>query len=142
MMRKRKEIKRERIIFYYILAIVLPCLILGVLAFRGIKNDQALVEREQRGKMAEVSLDIIQQTDEYLTTIEESLKVENDSIEIPQKIIFIDSLIIRFIAQHPVIAGILLISDNDVKKLLNINLLYVPDKSVSGFDKNGFQTMQ
>jgi len=72
-MRKRKEIKRERIIFYYILAIALPCLILGVLAFRGIKNDQALVEREQRGKMAEVSLDIIQQTDEYLTTIEESL---------------------------------------------------------------------
>jgi len=35
-----------------------------------------------------------------------------------------------------------LILDNDVKKLLYINLLYVPDKSVSGFDKNGFQTMQ
>jgi len=41
------KVKGKRIIFYYALAIFLPCFFLGILAFRGIKNDQALVEREQ-----------------------------------------------------------------------------------------------
>jgi len=58
-MKIREEIKRKRIIIFYILAIVLPCLILGILAFRGIKNDQALVEREQRVKLMEAGQQII-----------------------------------------------------------------------------------
>jgi len=52
-MKKKGETKRQRIIIYYVLAIVLPCLILGILALRGIKNDQALVEREQRRNLLE-----------------------------------------------------------------------------------------
>lgn len=75
-MRNRREIKRDRIIAYYILVIVLPCLILGILAFRGVKNDQALVESEQREKLAEASQDIIKQTDASL------LLVENDFAKI------------------------------------------------------------
>lgn len=75
-MRNRREIKRDRIIAYYILVIVLPCLILGILAFRGVKNDQALVESEQRKKLAEASQDIIKQTDASL------LLVENDFAKI------------------------------------------------------------
>lgn len=43
-MKKKGEIQKKRIIIDYVLAIVLPCLILGILAFRGIENDQALVE--------------------------------------------------------------------------------------------------
>jgi len=43
MKNKKGEIQRKRIIIYYALAIVLPCLMLGILAFRGIKNDQVVV---------------------------------------------------------------------------------------------------
>jgi hypothetical protein len=58
-MKKKGEIQRKRIIIYYVLAIVLPCLILGILAFRGIKNDQAVVEREQRRNLLEAGQQIL-----------------------------------------------------------------------------------
>ena len=71
-MKKKGEIKRQRILIYYALAIVLPCLILGFLAFRGIKNDQALVEREQRSNLMEAGQQIIRETDAYLSSVENS----------------------------------------------------------------------
>ena len=53
MIKRKGETKRHRIIIWYVLAIVLPCLIMGFLAFRGVKNDQALVEREKRSDLME-----------------------------------------------------------------------------------------
>ena len=47
-MSENKEIGGRKILVYYILAIVLPCIALGILAFRGIRNDRALVEKENR----------------------------------------------------------------------------------------------
>ncbi|TFG91273.1 MAG: HAMP domain-containing histidine kinase [Candidatus Atribacteria bacterium] len=38
--------RRQKIILYYILAVVLPGIILGYMAYRGIRNDQALREKE------------------------------------------------------------------------------------------------
>ena len=71
-MRFRKKTNEKAIIFYYIIAIVIPCLLLGVLAFRGIKNDQALVEREQRRALMETTQKIYQDLEESLVTIENS----------------------------------------------------------------------
>ena len=58
-MKKKEDMKRKRIIIYYVLAIVLPCLFLGIIAFRGIKNDQAVVEREQRRNLLEAGQQIL-----------------------------------------------------------------------------------
>lgn len=43
--------RRRKIILYYILAVVLPGIFLGYMAFRGIRNDQALREKESRKKL-------------------------------------------------------------------------------------------
>ena len=132
--------KRKRIIFYYVLAIVLPCLILGILAFRGIKNDQALVEREQRRNLLEAGQQIIQETDAYLSSIENSFAEIIDSIANPRKTIFRDSILNRFSAQHHTVAGIFFLSGAGAPLLLNNGMLYVPDDFLTVTDVAGSQT--
>jgi signal transduction histidine kinase len=134
--------KRKSIIVYYALAIVLPCLILGILAFRGIKNDQALVEREQRRNLQETGQQIIQDTEAYLSSIENSYTEVIDSISIPRETIFTDSLLQRFSANHRAIAGIFFISVAGSPSLLNNGLLFVPDDVLSVSDAADFQATQ
>jgi signal transduction histidine kinase len=43
--------RRRKIILYYLIAVVLPGIILGYMAFRGILNDQALREKENLKKL-------------------------------------------------------------------------------------------
>ena len=43
--------RRQRIILYYALAVVLPGILLGYMAYRGIRNDQALREKESLRKL-------------------------------------------------------------------------------------------
>ncbi len=43
--------RRQKIIMYYTLAVVLPGIILGYMAYRGIRNDQALREKESLKKL-------------------------------------------------------------------------------------------
>ncbi len=126
-MKKKEEGKRRRIIISYALAIVLPCLILGFLALRGVKNDQALVEREQRNNLLEASRQIINETDEYLLAVENNFNELVDSIAVPAEIIFADSLLNEFIEQHQAIAGIFYLSANSSTYLLNTNLLYLSE---------------
>jgi signal transduction histidine kinase len=134
--------KRKGIIVYYALAIVLPCLILGILAFRGLKNDQALVEREQRRALLEVGQQIILDTEAYLTSIETGFIEIIDTFPGPKETIFTDSLLNQFNAHHQTIAGIFFISGDNSPVLLNNGLLYVPDDFLSASNANGFQSTQ
>jgi hypothetical protein len=43
--------RRQKIILYYTLAVVLPGIFLDYMAYRGIRNDQALREKESRRKL-------------------------------------------------------------------------------------------
>jgi signal transduction histidine kinase len=43
--------RRQKIILYYTLAVVLPGIFLGYMAYRGIRNDQALREKESRRRL-------------------------------------------------------------------------------------------
>lgn len=43
--------RRKKIILFYALAVVLPGIILGYMAYRGIRNDQALFEKESRKRL-------------------------------------------------------------------------------------------
>jgi signal transduction histidine kinase len=141
-MKRKGEVKRQRVIIYYVLTIVLPCLILGILALRGIKNDQALVEREQRSNLLEVGQKIIMETDDYLQSVESRFKELTGMINIPQKTIFTDSLLIQFIANNQAVAGIFYSSGNGLPYLLNNNLLYIPDEFLSLYDFTRTLTMQ
>ena len=141
-MKKKGETKRQRIIIYYVLAIVLPCLILGILALRGIKNDQALVEREQRRNLLEAGQQIIRETDTYLSSIEISFAEISDSIPIPRSKIFYDSLLNRFTAQNHAVAGIFFINSAGELFLLNNRMVYVPDDFLPFPDAADSQTTQ
>ena len=126
-MKKKVEIKRKRILIYYALAIVLPCLILGILALRGIKNDQALVERDQRRNLLETSQQIFNETDAFLFSIENGFAEIIDSASIPRTTIFTDSSLNRFNARHQAVSGIFFLAASGIPFLLNNGLLYVPD---------------
>ena len=126
-MKKKVEIKRKRILIYYALAIVLPCLILGILALRGIKNDQALVERDQRRNLLETSQQIFNETDAFLLSIENGFTEIIDSASIPRTTIFTDSSLNRFNARHQAVSGIFFLAASGIPFLLNNGLLYVPD---------------
>jgi len=134
--------KKKGIIVYYALAIVLPCLILGILAFRGIKNDHALVEREQRRDLQDAGQQVIQDTETCFSSIENSYLEVLDSIFIPRETIFTDSVLQRFSANHQAIAGIFFIPDAGFPSLLNNELLYVPDDFLSVSDAADFQSTQ
>ncbi|MBN2861752.1 MAG: GHKL domain-containing protein [Bacteroidales bacterium] len=134
MMKIKGETKRQRIIIGYALAIVLPCLILGFLALRGIKNDQALVEREQRSKILETGKQIISETDAYILSTENSFSEITGSIAVPEKRIFKDSLLYNFSRRLRAVAGIFYLSGTGLPYLLNNNLLYVPDDLLSASD--------
>ena len=134
--------KRKGIIVYYALAIVLPCLILGILAFRGIKNDQALVEREQRRKLQEAGQQIIKDTEAYLSSVENSFIEIIDSIPIPRETVFNDSLLYLFNTHHQTIAGIFFLSDAGIPLLLNSVLQYIPDDLLIVPDAENFQSTQ
>jgi len=49
--------RRKRILVFYSLAMLIPGLVLGYLAYRGILNDQALREKQARQKMESVARD-------------------------------------------------------------------------------------
>ncbi|MDT8402439.1 MAG: HAMP domain-containing sensor histidine kinase [Bacteroidales bacterium] len=133
-MKKKEEGKRRRIIISYALAIVLPCLILGFLALRGVKNDQALVEREQRNNLLESSRQIINETDEYLLAVEKSFTELVDSIAVPSEIIFTDTKLNEFIAENLAVAGIFYLPAGGSPYLLNNNLLYLPEDLTTADD--------
>ena len=114
-MKNTGEIKRKRLIFLFILAIVIPCLLLGILAFRGIKNDQALVEREQRRILLETSQQIIQETDAYLLSIENNFTEIIDTIITPQETFFTDSLLNQFQVRYKSLTGIFLYQALDLE---------------------------
>jgi signal transduction histidine kinase len=142
MKNKKGEVQRKRIIIYYVLAIVLPCLILGILAFRGIKNDQALVEREQRRNLLEAGQQIFRDTDAYLSSLENDFAEIIDSLAIPQKTIFRDTFLNQFTAQYHTVAGIFFLSSAGNPLLLNSRILSVPDDLLTETDGAGSKIAQ
>jgi len=55
--------RRRKIILYYTLAVVLPGILLGYFAYRGIRNDQALREKENRRRLEMYSQDFFTSID-------------------------------------------------------------------------------
>ena len=62
------ESRRKRILLFYTLAMLIPGLILGYLAYRGILNDQALREKQSRQNLEGTSQEFFIKIDSLLTT--------------------------------------------------------------------------
>ena len=65
--------QRRRIVLLFGLGIVLPSLLLGYLAFRGIQNDRALLEKEKLAETGQVADRVIGAVDDTITAVEEAL---------------------------------------------------------------------
>ncbi len=65
--------KRKRIIFYYSLGLLLPGIVLGFLAFRGLQNDQALREKQNRQELQLFALDFWDQLDGRINELRKEL---------------------------------------------------------------------
>jgi signal transduction histidine kinase len=103
---------RQKIILYYALAVVLPGIILGYMAYRGILNDQALREKENRRKLEMNSQD-------FFTAIDSGF-VQFMSEQTVDSVLYGAGKV-----DHSVLA--LSVKDNrGSKKLLTHQLLYLP----------------
>jgi signal transduction histidine kinase/tetratricopeptide (TPR) repeat protein len=71
---KRTFPKRTRILLLFIGGIGLPSLLLGYLAFRGVKNDQALIEKDRIEEHRRIANRIVQTTDQSLASVERAFR--------------------------------------------------------------------
>lgn len=87
--------KPKRIPLLFFLGIGIPCLLLGYLAFRGIQNDQALLEKENLNDHRKILELITRSVEENILTVEQSFLIalaKNQDINQPDLIPSIDSL--------------------------------------------------
>ncbi|MGA2533868.1 MAG: ATP-binding protein [Candidatus Aminicenantales bacterium] len=65
--------QRRRIVLLFGVGIVLPSLFLGYLAFRGIQNDRALLEKEKLDETRRIADSVIRTVDDTITAVEGAL---------------------------------------------------------------------
>ena len=130
-MLKKIRIRKNKVLLYYFLAIVLPSIVLGALAYRGIVNDQALNEREFRQDLTEIGTNIIAESDMFIAKTERDFLQKTKITAIaPNEISFFeDSLLSKFMMGKSVIDGIFYIRPSGKIELLKSGLLYLPDRT-------------
>ncbi len=128
-MHKKISIGKNKILFYFFLAIVLPSVILGALAFRGVINDQAINEREIRQQLIEAGAKIITESDLFITKTENQFLQKAILTGIPTSYseFFEDSILSEFLREKHGIEGIFYIQSSGKVQILKSGLLYFPD---------------
>ncbi|MDT8402902.1 MAG: hypothetical protein RQ743_14545, partial [Bacteroidales bacterium] len=104
--------RRRKIVLYFLLAVVLPGIILGYMAFRGMRNDQALREKESRQKLEINSQAFFTEIDSGFISLvnemtDDSLHPVNGTVD-------------------PSVLAYYIIDSSGSKKLVGHKLLYVP----------------
>lgn len=104
--------RRRKIMLYYALAVVLPGIMLGYMAYRGIRNDQALREKESLRRLEMNSQDFFSEIDSsFVQFIKEQT---NDSITAGKG------------KSDPSMLGLFVEDASGSKKLIAHQLLYLP----------------
>jgi len=109
--------RRKRIILYYLMGVVLPGIILGYMAFRGIRNDQTLREQESLKKLETNSQTFFSEIDSNLGRFMD--EQTSDSIIYGTKK-FDPSILIHFVNDS-----------TGSKKLITHKLLYLPAEFIN-----------
>ncbi len=66
--------KRTRIVLLFLFGIILPSLLLGYLAFRGVQNDRALLEKNRLDEHRGIAEEVSQKVDESLLDTEQAFQ--------------------------------------------------------------------
>ena len=118
--------KRRRIVLLFGFGIVVPSLLLGYLAFRGIQNDRALVEKERLEASRRAAERVTRAVDEAIASAEEALanavagRANGPSTEMM-------AALEKPAAQNPLIEQAFRLKDFKEIHLPLAKLLYVPD---------------
>ena len=104
--------RRRKIILYYSLAVVLPGIVLGYMAYRGMRNDQALREKESRQKLEINSQAFFSEIDSCLVRLIH--EKSDDSLHPVTGIV------------DPSVLAYFVIDSTGSKKLVAHQLLYLP----------------
>ncbi|MCJ7713326.1 HAMP domain-containing histidine kinase, partial [Candidatus Bathyarchaeota archaeon] len=119
----------KKIIIYYVLVIVIPCCLLGILAFRGIKNDHALIEREQRKQLTETGAVLISETHSAITTINNKFrgKIPDLVPSFPSYLTFEENILKSFANKNNLLKSFFLIQPSGSIRIFHPSLLYLPE---------------
>ncbi|MCX6563221.1 MAG: hypothetical protein NTU60_06400, partial [Candidatus Aminicenantes bacterium] len=117
--------KRKRIFILFSMGIVLPSLLLGYLAFRGVKNDQALVEKNRLDEQRRNAESVIRTVGTYVSAVEQDFqKTLATRPNVPPDA-FLQSLE-KFKFEHPSVEDIFLFLDAGQIRFPIAKLLFLP----------------
>jgi signal transduction histidine kinase len=108
---------RKKIIMYYTLAVVLPGIILGYMAYRGIRNDQALREKESLKRLEADSQAFFAEVDSVLMRFMTGYATDET---LPHRLRDDSSVIALYVTDA-----------TGSKKLISHQLLYLPDDLIT-----------
>lgn len=118
--------QRRRIVLLFGLGIVLPSLLLGYLAFRGIQNDRALVEKEKLEETRRTADRIVRSVDGAIGAVEGSLsKAVTGLAESPSP--ELQSALEKLASGSPLIEEVFYLQDLKDIQFPIARLLYLPD---------------
>ena len=121
--------KPGKIPLLFILGIGIPCLLLGYLAFRGIQNDQALLEKERLNKHREILDLVTKSVEENILNAELAVKsiiLEHKESDQSVLVRSVDSLKNRI----PLIEELFFSDNSGNIQLPYARLLFLPDGSI------------
>jgi len=114
---------KKRILILFFLGIAFPSFLLGYLAFRGIQNDQALVEQERQNRHRGIAALIAESLDASLAQIEQSLFRNTSALQgaEPEEVLQgLDSLRLR----EPLIQGVFSLEASGAVRLVSETPLF------------------
>lgn len=122
--------KRKRTLLLFLFGIVLPCLLLGYLAFRGVQNDRALLEKNRMEEHRRIAGQVIQKVEEELLAAEQAIQKfyqEQDPKDFSGMIFQLEGLK----ASRPLIEEVFAIKSDRSVRFFGAFFLYHPQVSVS-----------
>lgn len=115
--------KRTRIVLLFLFGIVLPSLLLGYLAFRGVQNDRALLEKSRVDEHREIAEKVSQKVDESLLATEQAFQkfILEKNLNNPSDMILLLESLKTF---HPLIGEVFAILSNQKIRFFGSFVLY------------------
>jgi signal transduction histidine kinase len=122
--------RRRRILLHFLVGIGLPSVLLGYLAFRGIQNDMALLEREQLNQHNKIAQQITNSINDKISAVEEAFLDSIANHQVPQP----DSDVLRSLdllkSQYNFVEEVFLFDSAERIRLPLAKILFLPAGSL------------
>jgi signal transduction histidine kinase len=121
--------RRRKILLHFFLGIGLPSLLLGYLAFRGIQNDAAFVERQRLEEHRAITQQITSSIDDKISTVEAAFLESIAGRPSPQQVSAVLRSMELLKSEQPLVEEIFLFESPERIQLPLAKLLFLPDGS-------------